>query len=808
MLQLGSGTFDVDGVTVFRDHSDQNQFWYLATQVVLGKRPDGSPAFSLIKYHPAVADSGVKGGGFLMLQTAVALPEATRRKILGRLAETVQDGEPRLTAVPVEKGTVRCLALNLEGAGGTVAQPPPPGAFNAVEQILGATRPSLTGEETAAFSLVLNQEGATIMQQAFEQGATPVGVIYDLEYSALTPDLRVVIHADLERIYHFFSAGLEAQLYWVKAGIDAGFEKLRQDGAITIEVTDFTGEADNEAKEKWALDFFKTDLLKTWFEPSLDLGQLKGEGVDALTERLKKQNQGASAPGSPAAGAANPLQPAPATLTTTQTTPAPLPGGLGLSLLPGATGTGQNLHVLGPPGAVLTVDGLARPLDASGNVLVPVPPGTSHPVTVDWPVVAPLPAVSIKATLARPAAPATPIAPGLQPPVPGAQLPTPGGQPAHPPVPGQPAAGIPAPPAAGGMPALVSFRLRFIEQEERKTLTLVYDRKTTVTRAYAPQGFVGLLLKDLPDKAAHFAEIDLDDQFFRTLGVDIETAADFEKIGLFSTDVSIEYGRPTDVQGHETTQFQLTPQSPGPKHFETFLNASHDLDFQVGIQHHFDASSGWTGEKLSYELPPRRTLDRTLHVDPADDLGFLELQIFPHRIDEGIVDAIDVELTYDDEASFQGREVFRVIPKGSPQLWRLRLTRPERRGWTARFTHHLKNGTVLTSGPVHGDASFLPVDDPFVAALDILAVPLFAPDAVQVAFLDIDYEDAANSYSRQERLEIPGTTTKPVPLRIALLDGTRKTFRQRVTLVMNGAKLTQLAPVDSEETIIGLGAAP
>lgn len=392
--------------------------------------------------------------------------------------------------------------------------------------------------------------------------------------------------------------------------------------------------------------------------------------------------------------------------------------------------------------------------------------------------------------------------------MPGAQLPTPGGQPAHPPVPGQPAAGIPAPPAAGGMPALVSFRLRFIEQEERKTLTLVYDRKTTVTRAYAPQGFVGLLLKDLPDKAAHFAEIDLDDPFFRTLGVDIETAVDFEKIGLFSTDVSIEYGRPTDVQGHETTQFQLTPQSPGPKHFETFLNASPDLDFQVGIQHHFDASSGWTGEKLSYELPPRRTLDRTLHVDPADDLGFLELQIFPHRIDEGIVDAIDVELTYDDEASFQGREVFRVIPKGSPQLWRLRLTRPERRGWTARFTHHLKNGAVLTSGPVHGDASFLPVDDPFVAALDILAVPLFAPDAVQVAFLDIDYEDAANSYSRQERLEIPGTTTKPVPLRIALLDGTRKTFRQRVTLVMNGAKLTQLAPVDSEETIIGLGAAP
>ena len=30
MLQFGSTTFEVDGVTVFADHADPNQFWYLA----------------------------------------------------------------------------------------------------------------------------------------------------------------------------------------------------------------------------------------------------------------------------------------------------------------------------------------------------------------------------------------------------------------------------------------------------------------------------------------------------------------------------------------------------------------------------------------------------------------------------------------------------------------------------------------------------------------------------------------------------------------------------------------------------------
>ncbi|MDI5903652.1 MULTISPECIES: hypothetical protein [Streptomyces] len=46
-----------------------------------------------------------------------------------------------------------------------------------------------------------------------------------------------------------------------------------------------------------------------------------------------------------------------------------------------------------------------------------------------------------------------------------------------------------------------------------------------------------------------------------------------------------------------------------------------------------------------------------------------------------------------------------------------------------------------------------------------------------------------------------------MPLRIAMLDATRRTFRRRITLVTNGA-ITQLAPVDGDETIIGLGAAP
>ncbi|MFE0148340.1 hypothetical protein ACFWY5_14445 [Nonomuraea sp. NPDC059007] len=714
MLQLGSQTFEVDGVTVFRDHADPDQFWYLATEVVLRTRSDGRAAFSFLQYRPDVKDAGIEGGGFLMLETAVTLPAATRSKILGQAQALAAN--PRLAAAPVEAGSVRCLALNLEGPGGTTA---PPGAFTPVTRIMGAAKPSLVGEETAAFSLVLDEAGATILEAAFANGLTPIGVVYDLTYSALTPDLHVEITADLDRVYTHFSAGLEAQIYWLRVGIDAGFEELVANGAITIKVIDFEGTGDQA--EKWALDFFKTDLLSKWFEPSLSLGKLQGptqpEGLDAIFDRAKKLIK----PGTPSGGGTPPGG-----------TP---PGGTP----PGGTPPGGT-----PPGGT--------------------PPGGTPPG-------------------------GTP--PGGTPPG-GAP---PGGTP--PPPPPRPAPG-PQEGGAASIPALVSFKLKVLRQEERKKVTLVFERRKAVKRTYAPQGFVGLLLDDLADKSSYFLKVDLADSFFKKIDVDVAAPVDFAGIGLFATDVAIDYG------GNGPEDFRLTQAAPGPARFTTFLNAARDLDFTVGMEHHFLANSGWIGEKLSYQVPPRRTKDRTLKADPQDDLGFLKLEIFPNRIDPGIVDAVDVDLRYDDGHTFQRRDIFRVRPKDAAQQWRLRLTRPAERSWTAQLTHHLSDGTTRVTPAFSGDASFLPVNDPFPDSLDILALPLFEQGTVRMAFLEVEYDDPANNYHRRARLEIPGSAVSPLPLRVALVDPARREFRHQVTIIRQDGALIRHPQALGVDTLIGI----
>ena len=225
LLLSAPRTITVDGITVFPDHADPNQFWYLPGPVSLARRTDGQSVFTFIKYKPAAVEGGAKGGGFVMFATSLKLDRATEGRIKSRLSG-IAPGDPVLSLVPFDTGTVKCVALNLEGSGGTSATAAHAGAFNAVEEILGATTPSLQGDEEAAFSLTLSQEGAIILEQAYKQGTGPIGVIYDLKFTGLRPALDVKITADFKRIYEGLNASLSGQYYFVKATLEAGFKKL------------------------------------------------------------------------------------------------------------------------------------------------------------------------------------------------------------------------------------------------------------------------------------------------------------------------------------------------------------------------------------------------------------------------------------------------------------------------------------------------------------------------------------------------------------------------------------------------------
>lgn len=745
MLEIGSKTFTVDGITVFADHADPNQFWYLPGPVQLARRPaDNRAAFTMIKYAGVEADH-VQGGGFLTFEVNLRLEPTVERRIMARLSSLAPE-QPKLAAVPFDEGTVECIALNLQGSNGTTAEVSADGTFQAVEQILGATVPSLHGDNSAAFSLTLSQEGATILEKVFEDSGTPIGVVYSLKYTGLRPALDVEITADLKRVYDHFSASLQGQVYFIRAGIDAGFEKLVQDGVIQIKVINYSTNADRLQQENWALEFFKEKLLSDWFRPSLTPGQLAGglaqaENLDAVRQRGER------------------LRPPP--------TPAPPPP------TPPTGGNSDDDDAAEQPPAA------AEPA-ADENSGAPEPEGVIGNPPVSEPNSDPAQAAGIQRPPRSSRAGSVDAA--------GLNFPRPN---------------TPAAANSAVDSAVISLQLKYIHQEELKRLTFRYSRAEAVQRTYAPQGFFGLLSQDLA-RSGHFFEIDLDDEFFREFVVSIESPFDRARIGLASAHVQLDYGDVSNSATHKHRDFVIDESNHEIEKW-VVKNEAGRTTYTYQVQYHFSPDTEWRGEHFSYELPTVRTEDRTLLIHPFEHLGFLEVEISPSLIDWSVVADVEAQLSYIAPTGWQRRDSFFFDGSShAAKSWKLRLSQPEARSFQSQFIYRLKDGSQRTSELITSEATKVAIPNPFFA-IAVEFLPLYAQGQLRMIFIDVEYADPENgNYLYQERLRLDGNSVNSAMVRLQVIDPAKRAYRYGFTVVGNDGSMTRGQFVETSETLIGV----
>lgn len=350
----------------------------------------------------------------------------------------------------------------------------------------------------------------------------------------------------------------------------------------------------------------------------------------------------------------------------------------------------------------------------------------------------------------------------------------------------------------------LAFRLQKIEQVEDKTVTLQYSRQSAEQRSYAPQGLIGLLADDL-DGPPHFIEVDLDSPFFRELSIDVEAPAVFDPIGLMKTDVAIEYGRASDPVGVKHKDISFRPTGAKQEKASFFLNPKRDLSYNLGLQYHFSPLAGWDGEKLSYELPAVSSLDRTLLVNPFRDFGFFEIKVVPGDIDPDMVDSTDVHLHYDDPGRWSRDKILTVRPGGPEQSWKLRLSDPERRTFTYKWTHRLKDGTTRETLPVTSTIPLITVNDPYDEPLIIELFPNYDPAPIRLLIVDVTYEDPGAIRKRVQQIKFPPAESDSKRLRFARTDPTVGAFSIQITILGNDNSVRRLRPVRLEDTVVFLG---
>ncbi|MEA5451771.1 hypothetical protein VB780_24555 [Leptolyngbya sp. CCNP1308] len=393
------------GLTLFKDFSNPDTFYYLPPEVpkiARSAEDDDDYALRLVLYRPdpnAPTPQGMEnGGGFLNLDVDLRVSD----QLLEEVREEVQrrfGSQANLVPVPFMNGSVELVLL---GTSRDDENQP------FVRKIAGSTVPALYGTQRAAFSVVLDRDGAALMKQVIEAGGDTMALaLYHLTYAGIGPAYNLKITVDYQRVYEHLDLRLRAGIaassgnssFVGKAGFHLLMKELKENRAILVEEVDpIPGENGRDAVNQEQINGIIRDLMgSTWFKPTLaqvgQMANLAGAAGGAEGGSSGGTPSGsANGSASPSGSGTNPPQSGRVNATWTEDSKEPaqnFPAERGLEAFqPAPSGTEETLVVRGT-GAIAktgTEAGSLQPATLDGARLkVDVPAGQTRYVEITWP---------------------------------------------------------------------------------------------------------------------------------------------------------------------------------------------------------------------------------------------------------------------------------------------------------------------------------------------------------------------------------------------------------------------------------------
>lgn len=275
MLLLDSKQREFDGITVFPDHADPMQYYYLPLMPHLTTVQDPAagnaavPQFSLIRFRGRAGT-----GGFLNFDVNIGIGsdrlDEIRRQIQNE--ERLRD-LPRLAPVTTISGTVKLLMLGQQ-SGNTPA--PETGAESGPKFVLRmdhSATPSLYGNNQAAFSVRLDAAGVTVIEKSLEGEVLPIAVVYSLNYLGLRPAYSVRLNIDWSRVQKHMDETYSGGFLFSSVDISNTVDELVENRAIVLEADTFVTEDDENKsitdRRDAALNQVRSMITEAFFQPTL-----------------------------------------------------------------------------------------------------------------------------------------------------------------------------------------------------------------------------------------------------------------------------------------------------------------------------------------------------------------------------------------------------------------------------------------------------------------------------------------------------------------------------------------------------------
>jgi hypothetical protein len=306
MLYLEPPFYFINGISVFRDHENPLFYYYMPASPRLRLVKDQVsgklvPQVNLIKYKSAVAGNG----GFLNFDVHLGLSDSEIDDIAMEIRQLARlRGKPSLVPVPLMDGTVRMMLFGQDsappappaGAGGGSAAPPASAAPKFVLKMQHAAKPSLYGDNAAAFSVQLDQYGVAIMEKAIRGEMSPILVSYALDYAALRPAFSVRLKIDWDRVQNHLDTSFGQEGLFTSVQIGDAVDKLTESQAIVFEVDNFVPEAGdagkaNAEKVEAARSRVQEMITDAFFQASLSPERDRPDGWDKAKEVITDVNR-------------------------------------------------------------------------------------------------------------------------------------------------------------------------------------------------------------------------------------------------------------------------------------------------------------------------------------------------------------------------------------------------------------------------------------------------------------------------------------------------------------------------------------
>ena len=154
-------------------------------------------------------------------------------------------------------------------------------------------KPSLYGDNQAAFSVRLDQEGVTILEHALQGELAPIGVIYSLKYVGLRPAYKIKVEADWSRVQTHIEESESVNVpIFASSQVDKVVDELIEEQIITIEsdllVVDGDDESGATGRYEQGLAQVRELVFENFFEPSLEpMPREAGDTIDDFGRVLR-----------------------------------------------------------------------------------------------------------------------------------------------------------------------------------------------------------------------------------------------------------------------------------------------------------------------------------------------------------------------------------------------------------------------------------------------------------------------------------------------------------------------------------------